>query len=437
MKLILFISLFFLSTFSIYCQWINQYSNNDVYFYSVYFTNEDNGFAVGTNSSYTSGIIYKTTDGGNDWVNIPGFGNNLYSVYFPTTEIGLAVGSAGTVVKTTDGGGSWTERQSGTTKTLNSIYFINTTTGFAVGGHNTDGIVIIKTTDQGETWIDKSFSVPGVLREVHFIDNDIGWVVGRQQQDLGGGTYIDNEIIYKTTDGGEIWMEKLSEINDCRFETVYFKDATTGWVGGASEYNYPNEPWVVLLKTTDGGDNWTPQISNKHGITVCIRFCDETVGWASGRGDQWSNQYALNYKTTDGGSNWIHQTDLNNIWLNSMYFVNPNTGWGTSTGRIHKYQTATGVEEENISLSDYSLNQNFPNPFNSNTKITYSIPQYLKVTIKVLDMLGSELEILVNEDKSAGNYEVEFDANKLPSGIYFYELRAGAFVETKKMVLLK
>ena len=52
-------------------------------------------------------------------------------------------------------------------------------------------------------------------------------------------------------------------------------------------------------------------------------------------------------------------------------------------------------------------------------------------------MLGSELEILVNEDKSAGNYEVEFDANKLPSGIYFYELRAGAFVETKKMVLLK
>ena len=92
--------------------------------------------------------------------------------------------------------------------------------------------------------------------------------------------------------------------------------------------------------------------------------------------------------------------------------------------------------------SDYMLSQNYPNPFNPSTKIKYSTPESVKnemsnVKIIVYDILGREVATLVNEQQSPGNYEVIFNANKLPSGTYFYQLTAGSFVQTKKMLLLK
>jgi hypothetical protein len=95
------------------------------------------------------------------------------------------------------------------------------------------------------------------------------------------------------------------------------------------------------------------------------------------------------------------------------------------------------VSESGNAPEHYSLWQNYPNPFNPSTKIRFSVPQSSNVVIKVFDILGSEIETLVNEEKPAGNYEVEFDATRLPSGIYFYRLQAGNFVGTKKMVLMK
>ncbi|KAA0242325.1 MAG: T9SS C-terminal target domain-containing protein [Chlorobiota bacterium] len=87
--------------------------------------------------------------------------------------------------------------------------------------------------------------------------------------------------------------------------------------------------------------------------------------------------------------------------------------------------------------SDYSLNQNYPNPFNPTTTISYSIKSAGDVTLKVYDMLGTEVANLVNERQEAGNYSIEFNAAELPSGIYVYRLASGNFMETKKLVLLK
>jgi hypothetical protein len=95
------------------------------------------------------------------------------------------------------------------------------------------------------------------------------------------------------------------------------------------------------------------------------------------------------------------------------------------------------VESEIIKPLAFSSEQNFPNPFNPTTKINYHIPQLSFVTLNVYDVLGSEIATLVNEEKSVGSYEIEFNATVLPSGIYFYRLQAGSFVETKKMVLMK
>ncbi len=93
--------------------------------------------------------------------------------------------------------------------------------------------------------------------------------------------------------------------------------------------------------------------------------------------------------------------------------------------------------EETTYVPGFYLLQNYPNPFNPNTKINYSVPQTSQVQIKVYDVLGNEIETLVNEEKPAGNYQVEFNADGITSGIYFYTLKAGDFIQTKKMLLLK
>jgi hypothetical protein len=99
------------------------------------------------------------------------------------------------------------------------------------------------------------------------------------------------------------------------------------------------------------------------------------------------------------------------------------------------------VGSESVSSSElFFLMQNYPNPFNPTTTISYQIPEKGFVTLKVYDVLGNEVATLVNEESAtggAGSYEVEFNATGLPSGIYFYQLRTGEFIETKKMILLK
>ena len=87
--------------------------------------------------------------------------------------------------------------------------------------------------------------------------------------------------------------------------------------------------------------------------------------------------------------------------------------------------------------NEFKLNQNYPNPFNPSTTIKYSVPNTSNVVIKVFDILGNEIETLVNEEKPIGIYEITWYAENLPSGVYFYQLKARSFVETKKMILMK
>ena len=97
-----------------------------------------------------------------------------------------------------------------------------------------------------------------------------------------------------------------------------------------------------------------------------------------------------------------------------------------------------GVENEIAGLSaEFSLSQNYPNPFNPETVIEYSLPKLGDVSLVVYNLLGEEVTILVNESISAGNHQVIWDASNVASGIYFYHLQAGNFVQTRKMVLLK
>jgi hypothetical protein len=101
-------------------------------------------------------------------------------------------------------------------------------------------------------------------------------------------------------------------------------------------------------------------------------------------------------------------------------------------------QAGTGVYETTSMVPEnYSLSQNFPNPFNPTTLISYQIPVAGQVTLKVYDILGKEVACLVKEVKNAGNYEVTFNGSNLSSGIYLYQLKSGSFVGTKKLILMK
>ena len=94
--------------------------------------------------------------------------------------------------------------------------------------------------------------------------------------------------------------------------------------------------------------------------------------------------------------------------------------------------------ENNFTQPDqFSLQQNYPNPFNPSTRIQYQVSRISQVTLKVYDVLGNEAATLVEAEQPAGIYEVEFNASQISSGIYFYKLQAGSFVETKKMILLR
>ena len=131
----------------------------------------------------------------------------------------------------------------------------------------------------------------------------------------------------------------------------------------------------------------------------------------------------------DNSVNTIAIDGNGNIWI--------GTGFGLA---VYKEGGVVSVEENQIREivpNEYLLYQNFPNPFNPTTTIKYSIPKLSFVTIKIYDVLGSEVATLLNEERPAGTYELNWNANNISSGVYFYTLQAGDFVETKKMILLK
>jgi hypothetical protein len=140
----------------------------------------------------------------------------------------------------------------------------------------------------------------------------------------------------------------------------------------------------------------------------------------------------------------IEQTiNIESIWdadsLSFVVFVQ-----STSSKTVYQSETIsyeelmiTNTENEETGITGFSLEQNFPNPFNPITKIRFTIPSTRFITLKIYNILGNDVATLVNEMKPAGEYEVEFDASSIPSGVYFYQLKSGSNIETKKMLLIK
>jgi len=140
----------------------------------------------------------------------------------------------------------------------------------------------------------------------------------------------------------------------------------------------------------------------------------------------WQNSHTINVDWYDCSP--AHSQALNgNLKAYAAWWL-----WAKLAG----WDSASGIED-NVNVNNFNLQQNYPNPFNPTTVIKYAISDKEFVTLKVYDVLGNEVTTLVNEEKSAGNYKVDFNAAAIASGIYFYRLQSGNFTETKKMILVR
>jgi len=153
-----------------------------------------------------------------------------------------------------------------------------------------------------------------------------------------------------------------------------------------------------------------------------------------------SATYILDTLILKRGFEFFYRIQAKDKGIIPHYSYKPDTGYyKVVLGNL------TNVEDKrpNFQLTEFALSQNYPNPFNPETNISYQLPVSSKVSLKVYDVLGNEVATLVNEEKPAGKYQVNFNTQhttnnqQLSSGVYFYRLQAGNFVQTKKFILMK
>jgi len=400
----------------------------------VCFVDQNTGWISGW-----TGTILHTDDGGANWVDQDAPPTNAYfSVYFTDDLNGWACGYAGRIIHTSDGGQTWEIQTSTTNDDLYSIYFVDNMNGWAVGGSYgsfpsyIDTRKIIYTNDGGSTWTlqyGETYKQP--LKKITFVDQDHGFCTG------------DDGILMSTNDAGDNWTE--TTINSSfQFVDLCFTNTNTGWVCG--EYlGLPH--YGTIFKTTDGGNTWTESQLDTDEHVTGLFFIDSNYGWAlaSNYGD---DNVAVVLKTIDGGESWTPETLPDNvISLSEIFFADTANGWavGNLGTIVSTYNGTVGISEENdiqIHSQGLVLQNNYPNPFNSQTKIDIQIPESAKVSLKIYNLTGQMVKVLIDRVIPAGSHTVTWDGNNdagqnVNSGLYFYRLNAGGEIQTKRMSLVR
>ncbi len=408
-----------------YSQWLQLNTNTNTSFYTIKFFNANTGIVAGQD---TVGKILRTTNGGLNWsiVYRTASTEKFTCNFFIDSQTGWMGTYNGSVYRTTNAGVNWivASLSAGGGK-INSISFIDPLNGWIIT--NTGGAG--RTTDGGSSWYMNAPNFSG--NAIHFI-NSLTGVIGTFQ-----GT------IRKSVSAGNGYTEIYQLPSNTLIYDFYFLNSQTGYASGNRK---------LIMKTTNFGSNWflvnvdAPETPWENLLS--INFIDENLGYAAG---YWlysdingSYQYGILKKTTNGGVNWTGIT-LSNVSLSmeDVFITEGQTGY--IAGQLNKIYKSTnagyiGLIPVSSELPrKFQLHQNYPNPFNPSTKIKFEIPSGAgdNVILTIYDALGREVSVLVNENLKPGIYETEFNAQELPSGIFFYKLSAGDFTDTRKMILLK
>ena len=418
MKIIKFTVLLFFFTTVLEAQWNLQTSVGVMYCISA--VDNNTAWACGPNSN-----IIRTTNGGQNWtaINPVPINITLYNIFAVNTNTAVVTGSEtnGYVWKTTNGGVNWSEVLMQETGFLNAIHINPDGTGILNGDPRpfNGRWSLWRTTNFGSTWDSTGMRVPSINFEFGF----------QNALHVNGSNYYfgsNDSRIYVSTNSGVNWTARTTTIKNpyC----IWF-NGTVGITGGTSIVT----PGVN--RSTNSGTSWS---------SVSVPTTNPAGGLVGDGTSFWLARGSVIYVSTDNGLTWA--TDFNGDFQMAgliNHLCKARTGnklWAvTSTGNVYfSNGVLSGV---NILSSEnpqhYLLSQNFPNPFNPVTNINFSIPKTSNVRLAVYDVNGRELEILINQNLSAGTYNADWDASKYSSGMYFYKITAGEYSQTKKMSLIK
>ena len=427
-------------------------------------------------ASSNSKGIYKTTDGGTTWTKQNAYSSAFYGpgyIHFFDANNGVVIGDPNLETYTTTNGGlTWNP------VTMPPILADEYTWvgGTGIAGHGNSVWFastkrIFRSIDRGNTWT-VSIAEP----QYAF------WGPCLAFQDESSGIYslgnysTQAHVYRKTTDGGITWNLISNTILDNLFPTCirYIPGTTATYlVSGGSDVGMRG-----LAATLDTGENWT--LVDTTGCYT-IGFSSVESGW----GDpypSWQvhkyvgpavpvelNTFTAKANGTEVTLNWSTATELNNYGFeiqrkvlssdfaaiafvkgqgtstqkNEYSFVDKNLEEGKYSYRLKqvdmdgKFEYSKIVEVEVVSVTSYSLEQNYPNPFNPSTTINYALKEKCDVKLTLLNSIGEEIAVVVKGEQDKGYHKVEIDGSKLSSGVYFYKLVAGNFINTKKMILMK
>ncbi|MDP4115290.1 MAG: T9SS type A sorting domain-containing protein [Bacteroidota bacterium] len=319
--------------------------------------------------------IYHSTDLGANWTNVTGglLVNNVRALAFVNNVIFAGSDGQAGVFFSTDGGTTWTHSLSGM-----SVYSITSSSNKIFAGTN---LGVYASTDNGISWLP--------------------YTNGMASTEVGSLGVTENYLFAGTMNNG-IWRRLLTDVGVVPVELTSFSIQS---INGKIELQ-----WETATETNNKGFEVQRRINNSEWTVI---------------------QFIKGKGTSIETNKYSYMDDLNNISGKSIKYrlkqIDENG----------EYVYSKEILVDNLGITRYQLSQNYPNPFNPNTTISYQLPQNGIVTIKVYDILGNEVKTLVNENKQAGSYNVNFDASKLSSGVYVYKITVGNFVASRKMMLLK
>jgi photosystem II stability/assembly factor-like uncharacterized protein len=418
-------------------------TNIDEEFLSIWFIDRNIGFIGGANN------LYKTVDQGSNW-SIVLSNKVIFDVQFLDEEKGFALGYQ-SFFSTTDGGTSWSIKPFSSFINPKKMHFISDKKGFIAGIRQ-----LLKTTDGGNTWENKYDPAENItFSDIYFVDSLFGWAAANGDRQ------------FRTTDGGDTWIGQ--QTNHFYYPNVYFADRNYGWytVHGS------------VFFSSDGGVNWINERNFTYYGLHDIHGIGETVWTVGGNGIIRNSGTIIpvemvSFNAVAAGKDiivsWVTATETNNMGFEvqrktsaaeyevlsfisghgtsaetkSYQYIDKNIEPGSYIYRLKQidYDGSFSYSYEsevimNIIPGEFSLEQNYPNPFNPITRIKFSIPSPQIVLIKIYDLLGNEISELINGTLTPGIYDIEWNGKNTSSGIYYYKMAAGEYVQVRKMILLK
>lgn len=365
-------------------------------------------------ASGTVKSIYKSTNGGENWVEVLSSGaSNFLSIACDSSGNVFAANISNGLMKSTNGGQNWTNVPVSVFGSHSVESVACGKNGFVYAGCINGGV--FRSTDYGSTFpVNVINTLTIVTLAVDRFNPNIIYAGASSGSPPNYG-------FYRSTDAGLTFSTNLNPFN----------------IWGVAEksnghlYTITTSSPYPFHKSTNGGLNWAMQCtlsSAKRGM--CLDISEDF--YVSGNGGV--------FKSTDDGMTFIN---FNFTYTSNQIICFQNkilvAASGTSNGGVYIYSdTLVSIKEnQNKAPKKFTLYQNYPNPFNPETIIEYDLNITANVLLRIYDINGKFITLLVNEKQCAGNHRVKWNASNLPSGVYFYKLAAGSHSETGKMVLIK